>query len=75
MIKRFMISAVLVSTLALQGCLYQSVSAHEVEIAEMICDSKNYSVVHISEFFNGDSQVRCSDDKIYAIKMENVERK
>lgn len=74
MIKRFMLAAVLVSTLALQGCFYQTVDAHEVEIAEKICDSVGYSVVHITEWGLADTYVTCSNDKNYLVHSRVLEK-
>lgn len=62
---------ILLSAILLSGCLYQTVSAWDIERAEKICKAENSRVVEISADFLGYETVLCSNGKTIGLDKAN----
>lgn len=53
--------AILFATLALQGCIWQTINANDIETANKICASMDSTVTEVTAEFSGKEWVMCSN--------------
>ena len=63
------------STLLLTGCLYQTVTSHDIANAITICKSYGEEVEEIASSFDGVERVTCSNLITYKIDSYNLKNR
>ena len=59
---------VVLTTLLLSGCLWQTTDLFDIKAAEQICKDNNSKVNKIFSHFDNEIEVMCTNQKTYNIK-------